>query len=98
MTETRKSKCIAQQIIGFIKQAETGVALGDLCRKHGLGNASFYTWRSKYGGISVPEAWRLEELEGENAKLKRLLAEAHSVIRGLKTVFGGKQSPHKTSA
>jgi putative transposase len=90
MTEMRKSKYSEEQIIGFIKQVEAGMSLKELCRKHGFSDASFYKWRSKYGGMSVPEARRLKELEGENAKLKRLLAEAHLDIHALKTVLGGK--------
>jgi putative transposase len=86
----RKSKYSEEQIIGFIKQVEAGMSLKDLCRKHGFSDASFYKWRSKYGGMSVPEARRLKDLEGENAKLKRLLAEAHLDIHALKTVLGGK--------
>jgi putative transposase len=90
MTEMRKSKYSEEQIIGFIKQVEAGLSLKELCRKHGFSDASFYKWRSKYGGMSVPEARRLKDLEGENAKLKRLLAEAHLDIHALKTVLGGK--------
>ena len=90
MTEMRKSKYSEEQIIGFIKQVEAGMSLKELCRKHGFSDASFYKWRSKYGGMSVPEARRLKDLEGENAKLKRLLAEAHLDIHALKTVLGGK--------
>jgi putative transposase len=90
MTEMRKSKYSEEQIIGFIKQVEAGMSLKELCRKHGFSDASFYKWRSKYAGMSVPEARRLKDLEGENAKLKRLLAEAHLDIHALKTVLGGK--------
>jgi putative transposase len=90
MTAMRKSKYSEEQIIGFIKQVEAGMSLKELCRKHGFSDASFYKWRSKYGGMSVPEARRLKDLEGENAKLKRLLAEAHLDIHALKTVLGGK--------
>ncbi|TAG71087.1 MAG: transposase [Burkholderiales bacterium] len=90
MSAMRKSKYSEEQIIGFIKQVEAGMSLKELCRKHGFSDASFYKWRSKYGGMSVPEARRLKDLEGENAKLKRLLAEAHLDIHALKTVLGGK--------
>jgi putative transposase len=90
MADMRKSKYTEEQIIGFIKQVEAGMSLKELCRKHGFSDASFYKWRSKYGGMSVPEARRLKDLEGENAKLKRLLAEAHLDIHALKTVLGGK--------
>lgn len=63
------------QIIGFLKEAEAGVPVKQLCRRHGFSDASFYTWRSKYGGMDVSEAKRLKELEHENARLKKLLAE-----------------------
>jgi putative transposase len=86
----RKSKYSEEQIIGFLKQVEAGMALKDVCRKHGFSDASFYKWRAKFGGMNVCEARRLKELEGENGKLKRLLAEAHLDIHALKTVLGTK--------
>jgi putative transposase len=91
MTGMRKSKYSEEQIIGFLKQVEAGMALKDLCRKHGFSDASFYKWRAKFGGMSVSEARRLKELEGENGKLKKLLAEAHLDIHALKSVFGTKR-------
>jgi putative transposase len=91
MTGMRKSKYSEEQIIGFLKQVEAGMALKDLCRKHGFSDASFYKWRAKFGGMNVSEARRLKELEGENGKLKRLLAEAHLDIHALKSVFGTKR-------
>jgi putative transposase len=87
----RKSKYSEEQIIGFLKQVEAGMALKELCRKHGFSDASFYKWRAKYGGMNVSEAKRLKELEGENSKLKKLLAEAHLDIHALKSVFGTKR-------
>lgn len=86
----RKSKYSEEQIIGFLKQVEAGMALKDLCRKHGFSDASFYKWRAKFGGMNVSEARRLKALEGENGKLKRLLAEAHLDIHALKTVLCSK--------
>jgi putative transposase len=91
MTGMRKSKYSEEQIIGFLKQVEAGMALKELCRKHGFSDASFYKWRAKYGGMNVSEAKRLKELEGENSKLKKLLAEAHLDIHALKSVFGTKR-------
>ena len=64
------------QIIGFLREAEAGVAVKDLCRRHGFSEASYYLWRSKFGGLEVSDAKRLKALEQENARLKRLLAEA----------------------
>ena len=73
----KKSRFTEEQIIGFIKQAEAGMPIKELCRKDGFSDATFYKWRAKFGGMDVPDAMRLRELEGENAKLKKLLAEAH---------------------
>ena len=84
----RKSKYTEELIIGFLRQVEAGMAVKDLCRKHGFSDASFYKWRAKYGGMNVSEAKRLKELESENGKLKKLLAEAHLDIHALKSVFG----------
>jgi len=90
MTEMRKSKYTEEQIIGFLRQVEAGMPVKELCRKHGFSDASFYKWRAKFGGMDVSEARRLKELESENGKLKRLLAEAHLDIHALKTVLGTK--------
>jgi putative transposase len=73
-----------------LKQVEAGMALKDLCRKHGFSDASFYKWRAKFGGMNVSEIRRLKELEGENGKLKRLLAEAPLDIHTLKSVLSSK--------
>jgi len=86
----RKRKYTEEQIIGFLRQVEAGMAVKELCRKHGFSDASFYKWRAKFGGMDVSEARRLKELESENGKLKRLLAEAHLDIHALKTVLGTK--------
>lgn len=87
----RKSIFTEEQIIGFIKQAEAGLAVKELCRKGGFSDATFYKWRAKYGGMDVPDARRLRELEAENNKLKKLLAEAHLDIHALNTAFGVKR-------
>nr|WP_156421896.1 IS3 family transposase [Paucibacter sp. KCTC 42545] len=86
----KKSRFTEEQIIGFLKQAEAGMPIKELCRQGGFSDATFYKWRAKYGGMQATDAKRLRELEGENAKLKRLLAEAHLDIHALKDVFGGK--------
>ncbi len=70
-----KKRFTEEQIIGFQREAEAGVAIKDLCRRHGLSEASYSLWRSKFGGMSVPDAKRLKDLESENARLKKLLAE-----------------------
>jgi putative transposase len=69
-----KKRYTEEQIIGFLKEAEAGLPLKELCRQHGFSEASFYLWRSKFGGMNVSDAKRLKELEAENARLKRMLA------------------------
>lgn len=91
MTDMKTSRYSEEQIIGFLKQAEAGMPIKELCRKGGFSDATFYKWRAKFGGMDVPDARRLKELEGENAKLKKLLAEAHLDIHALKSVFGVKR-------
>jgi putative transposase len=71
-----KRRFSEEEIIGFLKDAERGVAVKELCRKHGFSDASFYLWRSKFAGMDVSEAKRLKALESENARLKKLLAES----------------------
>jgi putative transposase len=87
----KKKRFTEEQIIGYLKQAEAGVAIKDLCRKHGFSDAAFYTWRRKFGGMDVADAKRLRELEAENAKLKKLLAESMLDIEALKVVVKGKR-------
>ena len=65
-----------EQIIGILRENEAGAKTADLCRKHGISSATFYKWKAKYGGLEVSDAKRLKALEDENAKLKKLLAEA----------------------
>ena len=71
-----KKRYSEEQIIGFLKEAEAGVAIKELCRRHGFSQGSFYAWRSKFGGMDVSDAKRLNALESENARLKKLLAES----------------------
>ena len=87
----KKKRFTEQQIIGFLKEAEAGVPVKELCRKHGFSDAAFYGWRTKFGGLQVSEAKRLRELEAENAKLKKLLAESQLDIEALKVAFGVKR-------
>ena len=70
-----KKKFTQEQIIGILKQHESGVKTADVCREHGISTNTFYTWKSKFGGMNVSEAQRLRQLEAENAKLKRIVAE-----------------------
>jgi putative transposase len=71
-----KKRFTEEQIIGFLREAERGVAVKDLCRRRGFSEASYYLWRSKFGGMDVSDAKRLKALEAENARLKKLLAES----------------------
>ena len=71
----RKSRFTEEQIIGMIKEQEAGLSTAEVCRKHGLSSATFYKLKAKYGGLEVSDARRLRQLEDENSKLKRLLAE-----------------------
>jgi len=71
----KRSRFSEEQIIGILREHDAGAKAGDLCRKHGLSEATLYNWKAKYGGMEVSEAKRLRALEGENAKLKKLLAE-----------------------
>ena len=72
----KRSRFTEEQIIGILREQEAGAATADVCRKHGISNATFYKWKAKYGGLDVSEARRLKVLEDENTKLKKLLAEA----------------------
>lgn len=71
----KKSKFSDSQILSILKQAETGCSVPDLCREHGISNATFYKWRAKYGGMDAPMMNRLKELEAENSRLKKMYAE-----------------------
>ena len=79
-----------EQIIGILKQSEVGAKTSELCRQHGISTATFYGWRSKYGGLEVSEAKRLKQLEEENAKLKRIVADQALDITMLKDLVGKK--------
>jgi len=71
-----KKRFTDAQIIGFLREADAGLPVKQLCRRHGFSEASYYLWRSKYGGLSLSDAKRLKELGAENARLKKLLAES----------------------
>lgn len=86
----KRSRFTDEQIIAILKEQETGVAVTELCRKHGVSSASFYAWKAKYGGLDVSDAKRLRALESENAKLKKLLADAMLDNAGLKELLGKK--------
>ena len=72
----KKSRFSEEQIIGILREQEAGMKTADVCRKHGISEPTFYAWKAKFGGMGVSEARRLKQLEEENARLKKLLAEA----------------------
>jgi len=86
----KRSRFSEEQIIGILKEHEAGVTVADLCRKHGMSSASFYAWKSKFGGMEVSDAKKLKSLESENAKLKRLLADAMLDNTALKDLLSKK--------
>ena len=85
-----KKRFTEEQIIRVLKEHESGVKVDDICRNHGIGNSTFYKWKSKYGGMEVSEAKRLRELEAENNKLKRLLADSMLDNAALKEIVSKK--------
>ncbi len=84
----KRSRFSDEQIIRILKEHQAGMTAAELCRKHGISDATFYKWRSKYGGMEVSEAKRLKALEDENRKLKKLLAEQMLDVSTLKEMLG----------
>jgi putative transposase len=84
----KKSRYSEEQIIAVLKEQQAGIPVAELCRKHGISDATFYTWRKKYGGMEVSDARRLKGLEEENRKLKRLLAESMLDVATLREALG----------
>ena len=85
-----KKRFTEEQIIGILKEAEAGAKVAELCRKHGISDATYYNWKAKFGGMTVSDAQRLKGLELENARLKRLLAESTLDNVALKGVLDRK--------
>jgi putative transposase len=86
----RKSKFPESQIVSILQEAEAGVPVTDLLRKHGISRATYFKWKTKYGGASVPELQRLKELEQENGRLKRMYAELALENAAIKDVLSRK--------
>ena len=86
----KRSRFSEEQIINILKQAEGGLPIPDLLRQHGISSGTFYRWKSKYGGLELSEAKRLKQLEDENRRLKRLVADQALDIQILKEINAGK--------
>ena len=84
----KKSRFSEEQIIAVLKEHQAGIPVAELCRKHGISDATFYNWRKKYGGMDVSDARRLKGLEEENRKLKKLLAESMLDVATLREALG----------
>ncbi|MBB4618680.1 putative transposase [Sphingomonas abaci] len=84
----KRSRFSDEQIIAIVKEQEAGAKTADVCRTHGISDATFYKWKAKYGGLEISEARRLKALEDENARLKRLLADAMLDNAALKEIAG----------
>jgi putative transposase len=82
----KTNRFTTEQIIGVLKEAEAGMPIKELCRKHGMSDATLYNWKAKYGGMAVSEARRLKELEDENRRLKKLVADQALDIQMLKEI------------
>ena len=84
---TRRKRYTEEQIIGILKEAEAGAVVADLCRRHGISNASFYNWKAKYSGLTISELKRLKTLEDENRRLKQIVADQALDNRVLKELL-----------
>ena len=83
----RRKRYTEEQIIGILKEAEAGAMVADLCRRHGISNASFYNWKAKYSGLTISELKRLKTLEDENRRLKQIVADQALDNRVLKELL-----------
>ena len=86
----KRSRFTEEQIIAILREQKAGVAVSDLCRRHGVSSPTFYKWKAKFGGLDVSEARRLKTLEDENGRLKRMLADAMLDNLALKDLLGKK--------
>jgi putative transposase len=86
----KRSRFTEEQIISILREQESGTAVAEVCRRHGVSSATFYKWKAKFGGMDVSDARRLKTLEGENTRLKRMLADAMLDNAALKDLLGKK--------
>jgi len=86
----RRSRFSEEQIIGVLKEVEAGIPVGEVCRKHGICDQTYYRWKAKYGGLEISEARRLRQLEDENRRLKQMVAEQALDLQALRTVLAKK--------
>ena len=86
----KKSRFTETQIIAVLKEADAGMKVNDICRQYGISNATYYNWKSKYGGMQASELKRMRELEEENARLKRLFADVSLENQAMKDLFAKK--------
>lgn len=86
----RKSRFTTEQIVGILKEHEAGAKIGEVCRRHGVSDNTFHRWRRKYGGMEIPDARRLKQLEEENRALKRIVADQALNLQVVKDLLGKK--------
>jgi putative transposase len=87
MAGMKRARFSEEQVVGILKEAEAGAKVGELCRRHGISDATFYTWRNKYGGLQISELRRLRQLEEENRRLKAIVADQALDLRALKDLL-----------
>ena len=92
----KKSRFSEEQIIGILKEQQAGLPVAEICRRHGISDATFYTWRSRFGGMEVSDARRLNALDEGNRKLKKLLAEAMLDVATLREALGKTSDARRT--
>lgn len=95
--DMKASRFTEEQIIGILREQEGGAKTADVCRRHGISEATFYAWKSKFGGLDVSEARRLRSLEDENARLKKLLAESMLDVSTLREMLAKNWTPPETT-
>jgi putative transposase len=86
----KKSRFTETQIVSILKEADAGVKIDDLCRRHNISNATYYNWKSKYGGMEASDIKRLKELESENSELKKMYADLSLELKAMKGLFAKK--------